>query len=76
MQLVLHNKDGVAAMATGVNLATPSILFSCQDIDQTHAAMTQQDIRVNAIMTAGQLKTFSFADPEGNHFAIQELKQA
>lgn len=70
--IVLHNKEVIAKMETGINLETPSLLFFTEDIEALHAKLSNNKVIVGEIMTMPLGKTFNFADNEENYFAVAE----
>lgn len=74
VQFVLHDKAEVAKMNPGMNLGTPSILFTSEDIEATYQDFIAKGITANPPMDFGFFKVFNFADHEGNYFAVREVK--
>lgn len=74
VQFVLHDKNEVAKMNPGMNLGTPSILFTSEDIEATYQQFIEKGINANPPMDLGFFKVFNFADHEGNYFAVREVK--
>lgn len=75
VQFVLHNKAFVKQMNPEMNLGTPSILMSTQNIEQTHQQLEANGVAVNPIADLGFMKVFNFSDNEGNYFAVREVKK-
>lgn len=70
--IVLHNKEVIAKMGTGINLETPSLLFFTEDIETLHDKLSNNNVLVGEIITMHLGKTFNFADNEQNYFAVAE----
>ena len=70
--IVLHNKEVIAKMATGINLGTPSLLFFTEDIESLHVKLSNNNVHIGEIMNMPLGKTFNFADNEQNYFAVAE----
>jgi len=70
--IVLHNKEVIAKMGTGINLETPSLLFFTEDIEKLHVKLSDNNVHVGEIMSMNLGKTFNFADNEQNYFAVAE----
>ncbi|MCC3868026.1 VOC family protein [Terrisporobacter mayombei] len=70
--IVLHNKEVIAKMGTGINLGTPSLLFFTEDIEALHVKLSNNNVLVGEIINMPFGKTFNFADNEQNYFAVAE----
>jgi len=70
--IVLHNKEAIAKMGTGINLETPSLLFFTEDIETLHDKLSNNNVLVGEIIPMHLGKTFNFADNEQNYFAVVE----
>lgn len=70
--IVLHNKEVIAKMGSGINLGTPSLLFFTEDIEALHAKLSNNNVTVGEIISMPSGKTFNFADDEQNYFAVAE----
>ena len=64
--IVLHNKEVIAKMGTGINLETPSLLFFTEDIEKLHVKLSDNNVHVGEIMSMNLGKTFNFAVAERN----------
>lgn len=73
LHLVLFDKKIVAEMSPELNLGTPSILLSSLDIESLRTRLIEASVTVGNIIETDDIKTFNFADPEGNYFAVQEI---
>lgn len=72
-KLVLQNKAVVAASEPMLNLETPSILLTTDDIDGLYQKFQDENVTVGEkVVFPDGKKVFNFADPEGNYFAIIE----
>ena len=71
--IVLHDKDFIAKMDTGLNLETPSLLFYSAHFDQLRDDLVDKGVTVGEIVDMPTGRTFNFADPEGNYFAVLEM---
>lgn len=70
--IVLHNKEVIEKMNSGINLGTPSLLFFTKDIEKLYKKLTNNNVTVGEIMDMPTGKTFNFADSEENYFAVIE----
>lgn len=72
-KLVLQNKATVAAANPEMNLGTPSILLTTDDIEGLYLKLKERKITVGEkVNFPNGKKVFNFADFEGNYFAIIE----
>ncbi|WP_201339927.1 VOC family protein [Streptococcus suis] len=74
VQFVLHDKAEVAEMEPELNLATPSILMTSVDVAKTYEELVERGVTTNPVMDLGFMKVISFADNDGNYYAIREVK--
>ncbi|MBS5937440.1 VOC family protein [Clostridium sartagoforme] len=72
--IVLHNKEVIEKMNSGINLGTPSLLFFTEDIEKLYNKLTNNNVTVGEIINMPTGKTFNFADSEENYFAVIERK--
>lgn len=72
--IVLHNKEVIEKMNSGINLGTPSLLFFTEDIEKLYNKLTDNNVTVGEIINMPTGKTFNFADSEENYFAVIERK--
>lgn len=72
--IVLHNKELIEKMNSGINLGTPSLLFFTDDIEKLYKKLTNNNVNVGEIINMPTGKTFNFADSEENYFAVIERK--
>ena len=70
--IVLHNKEVIEKMNSGINLGTPSLLFFTEDIEKLYKKLINNNVTVGEIMDMPTGKTFNFADSEENYFAVIE----
>ncbi|WP_195572792.1 VOC family protein [Clostridium paraputrificum] len=70
--IVLHNKEVIEKMNSGINLGTPSLLFFTEDIEKLYKKLTNNNVTVGEIIDMPAGKTFNFADSEENYFAVIE----
>lgn len=70
--LILHNKEFVAKMSSGVNLGTPSLMFFTDKLDQLHSDLKDKQVKVGDMVYMPSGKVFNFADQEENYFAVME----
>ncbi|MDU5111392.1 MAG: VOC family protein [Clostridium sp.] len=70
--IVLHNKELIEKMNSGINLGTPSLLFFTDDIEKLYKKLTNNNVTVGEIINMPTGKTFNFADSEENYFAVIE----
>lgn len=54
----------------GLDLATPSICFAVDDLEATHAALTERGVETSPIGEHSGTRSFAFSDPEGRWFAV------
>lgn len=57
-----------------LNLGTPSILFSTENLESTRKDLMKNNVEVSEIEKYNNLKVFTFFDHEGNPFAVTEDK--
>ncbi|MGL5379627.1 VOC family protein [Clostridium sp.] len=70
--IVLHNKEIIAKMGSGINLGTPSLLFFTEDIEALYSKLSNNGVTVGEIIHMPFGKTLNFADDEQNYFAVVE----
>lgn len=70
--IVLHDKNLLEQMDTGLNLEAPSLLFYANDFEQFRNELAEKGVTVGDIVTMPTGRTFNFADAEGNYFAVRE----
>lgn len=73
--IVLLDKKIVEQMSPEVDLATPSIMFSSDNIADTRNQFIDAGIAVGEIVDNGNSKTFNFADNESNYFVVEETNK-
>lgn len=54
----------------GLDLATPSICFQVDDLQNAHKEMRATGVEVSEVVSHQGMDTFAFADPEGRWFAV------
>lgn len=70
--IVLHDKNLLEQMDTGLNLEAPSLLFYANDFEQFRNELAEKGVTVGDIVEMPTGRTFNFADAEGNYFAVLE----
>ncbi|MBL0388419.1 VOC family protein [Tumebacillus sp. ITR2] len=70
--IVLHNKEIISKLQPELNLATPSLLFFSENLEELRSSFVNKNITVGEIVHMGSRKVFNFADSEGNYFAVEE----
>ena len=65
LELMQDNPDGL-------DLATPSIAFSVDDLEATHAALVRRGVQATDVGEHEGTPSFAFADPEGHWFAVTQ----
>ena len=70
--IILHNKEFGAKMSPGLNLATPSLMFFTDNLDQLYSELVNKKITVGEIVNMPSGRVFNFADNEENYFAVME----
>lgn len=68
----LLDQEAVARYSPEVALATPSLLFTCDDVVAMRDHLASQGVQVGEVMTMGEVETCNFADPEGHYFAFKK----
>ena len=63
LELMRDNPDGL-------DLATPSIAFSVDDLQAVQATLVASGVQTTEIGDHGGTPSFAFADPEGHWFAV------
>ena len=69
---VLHNKELIAKMQPELNLATPSLMFYANNLEQMYEDYKVKGITVGDLVEMPMGKVFNFADDENNYFAVVE----
>lgn len=70
--IILHDKETVAKMSPGLNLGTPSLMFTTEDLEKLYRDLSGKGVKVGEIVNMGPMKVFNFADGEENYFAVME----
>ncbi len=70
--IILHNREFVAEMSPELNLGTPSLMFSSENLDQLYGDLSINNVKVGEIVTMPFGRVFNFADHEDNYFAVME----
>ncbi|WP_342537420.1 VOC family protein [Sporosarcina sp. FSL K6-3508] len=68
--IVLHNKEVIAKMSPELNLSTPSLMFTTENLDKLYNDLANQRVTVGEIMEMPTGRVFNFADSEQNYFAV------
>jgi len=53
-----------------LDVATPSIAFTVDDLDETHAALAGRGVETTPVDEHEGTPSFAFSDPEGRWFAV------
>ena len=69
---VLHNKELIAKMQPELNIATPSLMFYANNLEQMYEDYKVKGITVGDLVEMPMGKVFNFADDENNYFAVVE----
>lgn len=69
---VLHDKNVIAELESELTLATPSLLFFTQNVEELYTEFKQKGITVGELVTTPTGKGFNFADYEEQYFAVVE----
>lgn len=70
--IILHNKELVAKMQSGLYLGTPSLLFFSKEFDKLYNDLLNKNVTVGEIVNMPSGRVFNFADSENNYFAVME----
>lgn len=70
--IVLHNKEFVEKMSPELNLATPSLMFYSDDLEEFRSDLSNKNVFVGEIVNMPSGRVFNFADDEENYFAVME----
>ena len=70
--IVLHDKNLLEQMDTGLSLETPSLLFYANNFEQLRNELAEKGVTVGDIVEMPTGRTFNFADAEDNYFAVLE----
>ena len=65
LELMKDNPDGL-------DLATPSIAFTVDDLGATHAALVSRGVQATDVGDHQGTASFAFSDPEGRWFAVTQ----
>ena len=65
LELMKENPDGL-------DLATPSIAFSVDDLGATHDALVESGVQATEVGDHQGTPSFAFSDPEGRWFAVTQ----
>ncbi|RLJ90698.1 VOC family protein [Planococcus citreus] len=71
--IVLHDKNLLEQMDTGLSLETPSLLFYANNFEQLRNELAEKGVTVGDIVEMPTGWTFNFADAEDNYFAVREM---
>jgi lactoylglutathione lyase len=72
--IVLFDRAFVQKMSPEIQLGTPSIMFGSCDIDALRDELLKAGGAVGEVIEMNGVRTFNFADPEGNYFAVEEIE--
>ncbi|WP_301107223.1 VOC family protein [Sporosarcina sp.] len=70
--IILHDKEAIAKMSPELNLGTPSLMFTTENLNKLYNDLTSQGVTVGKIMEMPTGRVFNFADVEQNYFAVME----
>jgi hypothetical protein len=56
----------------GLDLATPSIAFSVDDLDAAHTDLVSRGVEATDVGDHQGTPSFAFSDPEGRWFAVTQ----
>ncbi|MGG0643539.1 VOC family protein [Sporosarcina gallistercoris] len=70
--IILHDKEVIAKMSPELNLGTPSLMFTTENLDELYTNLENQSVLVGEIMEMPTGRVFNFADSEQNYFAVME----
>lgn len=70
LHFVIYDLVYVQSHSPEVNVATPSIMFEAEDILDLYQKMQVLNVTLGELVQLGERLIFSFADPEGNYFAV------
>ena len=56
----------------GLDLATPSLAFTVDDLGATHDALIGRGVQATAVSDHQGTPSFAFSDPEGRWFAVTQ----
>ena len=65
LELMKDNPDGL-------DLATPSIAFTVDDLAATHATLVKRGVQATDVGDHQGTPSFAFSDPEGRWFAVTQ----
>ena len=65
LELMKDNPDGL-------DLATPSIAFTVDDLEAAHAALVERGVQSTDVGDHQGTSSFAFSDPEGRWFAVTQ----
>jgi lactoylglutathione lyase len=65
LELMKDNPDGL-------DLATPSIAFTVDDLEVTRAALVRRGVQATEVADHQGTPSFAFSDPEGRWFAVTQ----
>lgn len=61
-------------MQPELNLATPSLMFYSENLDELYKDFSEKNIKVGELVNMPSGRVFNFADNEDNYFAVMEKK--
>lgn len=74
-RIIIFDIEVVRAMESGIDLATPSLMFVVEPhaLEVLHKKLESAGVMVGEIVALPDgNKVFNFADPEGHYFAVRE----
>lgn len=72
--LRLFDREVIAKYSPELDLAIPSLLFSCEDVKKARQKLLDKGVTVGEVVDMGSAETCNFADPEGHYFAFKSVK--
>lgn len=72
--IILHDREFVEKNSPELNFGTPSLLFFTENLDELYDSLQQKGVTLGEKVNMDGSLFFNFADPEGNYFAVMEVK--
>ncbi|WP_300559115.1 VOC family protein [Companilactobacillus sp.] len=69
----LFNIDFITKYSPSVSIEFPSIMLMTDDIEALYQQVQKYTDKISPITSRGEEKTFNFADPEDNYYAIGNM---
>lgn len=58
--IILHNKEKIAKMSPGLNLGTPSLMFTTTDLEKLYSDLSGKGVKVGEIVKYGTNESIQF----------------